>query len=369
MPAHNMPSANMPSANSDRVTGISCLTDADYAALRRSRVLIAGLGNIGAGLAMSLSRLVNCTLVDRDRVEAKNLRNQDYADASDVGRFKAEVVAARIRRAVPEALVEAIPLDLEDVPAGVVAGVDACLGALDSLRARQLLITERAYPLGVPVVDGGVGEPLVGRVHVFLPGDACLECAWSEAHYRHLAREYPCIPGGAATGAATRSPAFLGATVAGIMAAEVVQLLLGRGPEHSLEIAFDLASRRFLTSRLRVAARCRCTHEVVRELLPLGAQFEVATVADLLAILENRFGATSVQLDVRRGLFGDGLFGSRQFVSCEQLRTCSHRRLADLGLVTQDRIRVKVEGQPGSAYVCFDGLARTSLSAEAPCNA
>lgn len=338
-------------------TGLSA---GDYALLRRCRVLIAGLGNIGAGLALSLARLVDCTLVDRDRVEVRNLKNQDYADAGDVGRFKAEVVAARIRRAVPEAQVEAIPLDLEDVPAGVFAGSQVCLGALDSRRARQLLISEHAYPLGVPVVDGGVGEPLVGRVHVFLPGAACLECSWSDAHYRHLAREYPCIPNGSAAGPATVSPAFLGSTVAGIMAAEAVQLLLGHGPQQSVEIAFDLASRRFLTSRLRMAARCRCPHEVVRELLPLRATFERATVADLLATVQCRYGATPVQFEVRRGVFADGLFGSGRLVSSEQLRACTSRRLADLGFLALDRIRVRAAGEPCSAYVRLNGVDQTA---------
>ena len=38
----------------------------------------------------------------------------------------------------------------------------------------------------MPVVDGGVGHPRLGRVQVFVPGEhaACLECTWGAADYR-----------------------------------------------------------------------------------------------------------------------------------------------------------------------------------------
>jgi molybdopterin/thiamine biosynthesis adenylyltransferase len=137
--------------------------------------------------------------VDRDRVTAENCENQDYS-RSDIGRFKAEALADRLRSQFPGLTVEGIAADLEDLPLGFFQ-VQVLAGALDSRRARQALVSEIGWPLGIPVVDGGVGEGLVGRVQVFVPGEttACLECTWSSEDYRFLAAEYPCTPGAAAT--------------------------------------------------------------------------------------------------------------------------------------------------------------------------
>src|SRR5205814_1582034 len=94
-------------------------------------------------------------LVDRDVVEGKNLAAQDYRPEG-VGRFKSDAQAERLRARFPRLTVESYPVDLEDLPLGV-AAVDLILGGLDSRRARQVLVGEIAWPLGVPVVDGGVG--------------------------------------------------------------------------------------------------------------------------------------------------------------------------------------------------------------------
>jgi hypothetical protein len=131
--------------------------------LRAKSVLIAGLGNIGSPLVAFLARLGvgELRLVDRDRVEEKNVRSQDYLP-EDVGSFKTEVLAERLRRQMPDLAIESRAINLEDLPMED-ASVDLVLGALDSRRARQVLISEMAWPFGVPVIDGGVGEGWRGR--------------------------------------------------------------------------------------------------------------------------------------------------------------------------------------------------------------
>lgn len=322
---------------------------------RTVRVLLAGAGNIGSFLALLIARVSGFVrLVDRDRVEAKNAANQDFCAERDVGHFKVDVLAEKIRQTVPGVVVEAIAKDLEDVPVGDFADVDLCLGALDSLRARQVLISERAFPLGIPVIDGGVGAPMLGRVHVYLPASACLECSWQEGHYRNLARETPCTPGENAAGPPTLAPAFVGATVAGIMAGEAANLLFGCFPVESQEIAFDLAHRRFVTSRLRRASRCRFDHEVVADRFELGHDFATATVADLLSAVRRRFGSSPVLLETRRRLFDVGNPALDRFLTPMQLEEHGARRLADLGLTPRDRVRLRVEGSNASAYLLME---------------
>jgi molybdopterin/thiamine biosynthesis adenylyltransferase len=306
----------------------------DPFSLSATSVLIAGAGNIGSHLVPLIARsavgLVR--IVDRDRVEAKNLATQDFRPG-DVGRAKALVLAERLRSQLPDKPIEAHCCDLEDLPLGA-AAVDVILGALDSRRARQVLISEMAWPLGVPVIDGGVGEGLVGRVQVFVPGPAaaCLECTWGQADYRQLAAEYPCLPGGEAQAPATVSTAFLGAAVASLMASECLRLLAGDRPAESYEVPFDLRQhhmRRFLLLR---SPSCRFDHEVVTAARPLKG----ATVADLLAEVQGACDGVPARLECRRGVAGPD-----RFLMPEALRDRAADSLASLGLVAGDRVRVR----------------------------
>lgn len=233
--------------------------------LAASSVLIAGAGNIGSHLAPQIARagVGRICLVDRDRVEAKNLATQAFRP-EDVGRFKAEALAERLRESFPQQSIEARACELEALSPDDIS-VDVMLGALDSRRARQVLVSEMGWPRGVPVVDGGVGEGLLGRVQVFLPGpvSACLECTWGREDYRQLAAEYPCLPGANTVGRPTISTAFLGNFTAAVMTAECLRVLAGRAGSDSYEVVFDLKHYQFRRYLLRRSSTCRRDHTIV----------------------------------------------------------------------------------------------------------
>jgi molybdopterin/thiamine biosynthesis adenylyltransferase len=296
-------------------------------------VLIAGAGNIGSHLAPLLARagVGVLRIVDRDIVEEKNLAQQDYGP-QDIGRGKAEALARRLSEHFPRIRIEPFVADLEDVPLSAFRA-DVLFGALDSRRARQVLISERGWPLGVPVIDGGVGEGLLGRVQVFAPDEesACLECTWSDADYRQLAAEYPCQPGAAVSTPATVAPACVGAVVAGIMAAR--WLCWGEMPGGSREIAFDLKHNRFLESRLRRSPRCRFDHQIVSEIATISAN---ASIADLVGLIERRFGTRPAHVEGRRQP-GQGGFTATRFLPVEALRARGGEPLSALG----DGVRVR----------------------------
>jgi molybdopterin/thiamine biosynthesis adenylyltransferase len=308
--------------------------------LTNATVLIGGAGNIGSYLVPLLARagVGSIRLVDRDRVEPKNLLRQDY-QAADVGRFKAEVQAERLQRQYPGQRFEPFCCDLEDLPLGL-ADVDVILGALDSRRARQVLISEMAWPLGVPVVDGGVGDNLLGRVQVFVPGadTACLECTWGKEDYRQLAAEYPCVPGAAAEGPPTTAPAFLGSLVASLMAGECLRLLGKETPTESYEVPFDLRHHQLRRFTLKRARACRHDHIVVQHALTLACG---ASVAELLATLESRFGPGPLQMTYRRCLGQGNPPGAARYLTVEFLKQHRSETLAKLGLVPGDHIRVR----------------------------
>jgi molybdopterin/thiamine biosynthesis adenylyltransferase len=325
------------------------LSPADIERLAGSRVTLVGLGNIGSHAALQLARMNIgvLQLIDRDFVEERNLANQAYSDPQQVGRSKAELIAEQVLCIAPGTVVKPLVADVEDVPVGRFATSHLILGALDSLHARQVLGNERAYCLNLPYIDGGVdaaGEWL-GRVQVLIPGAACLECGWSDQHYRETARETPCDPDGQVSGRPTLAPALLGAVVAGVMVAETIKLLLGHASVTSREIAFDLASGRWMTSQLRRANRCRFHHQVASETLFLSIPFGAAKVSDLLAVLNRRFGDDPVQLEFRRRVFDSGVYGASRFIPPSYLEPLEHHRLAQLRLSPDDFIRVVHDGE------------------------
>ena len=84
--------------------------------LRKSHVLVVGLGGVGAYAAEQLARagIGKMTIVDGDVVSTTNRNRQLLALCSTQGRPKAEVMAERIRDINPEIELEAINQYMKD---------------------------------------------------------------------------------------------------------------------------------------------------------------------------------------------------------------------------------------------------------------
>lgn len=115
--------------------------------LRRSHVLVAGLGGVGAYAAEMLCRagVGELTLVDADRVQKSNINRQLPALHSTVGRLKTEVLAERFRDINPQVVLHALPLYLteENLPALLDAhAFDFVVDAIDTVAPKCCLIAE-----------------------------------------------------------------------------------------------------------------------------------------------------------------------------------------------------------------------------------
>ncbi len=336
--------------------------------LGRARLLLGGAGNVGSFLGIELARRIPPTIpagavfvrvVDRDFIEARNKTNQAYVDEKYVGRPKAEVLAEQMRAMNPAIAVEPVISDVEDVPVGLFADVEVCLDGFDSLRARQVLMSERAWPLGVPAIDGAVGG-CIGSVKRLIPGSGCLECSWGPSHYRQLTREMPCNPLGSAQAPPTNSSAQLGQAVARIMVDELERFYDGPPPTESREITFDLVTGKRFESRLRKARRCRFDHLAVQETIRLGVPFAKATVGNLLAAVAQAWGTVDhVQFEFRRRIFEPDAGGDGRWQLAEGLSLHSQRRLADCHLTHLDRIRVKSVSR--DAFLVWEEAANHGL--------
>jgi hypothetical protein len=125
------------------------------------------------------------------------------------------------------------------------------------------------------------------------------------------------------------------------MTARYLSLLAGEAPAESREIAFDLRHSRFLESRLRRSARCRFDHGIVPEVVDLAHS---ARVADLLALVEGRFGSRPAHLEGRRQP-GQGGFGVTRFLPVEALRSRADEPVSALGIGPGDGVRVRCGGE------------------------
>lgn len=137
--------------------------------LRDGRVVVCGVGALGSHLASSLARagVGHLRLVDRDRVEERNLSTQPWARA-EVGAPKAKLLAAQLYRAVGVDA-EAHAVELSDTNAKkLLRGVDLVVDAFDNAASRAC-VQRTAAALGLPCLHAGLSGDGYGEV-VFDPG-------------------------------------------------------------------------------------------------------------------------------------------------------------------------------------------------------
>lgn len=266
-------------------------------------VLVGAGGNIGSHLVPHLGRmagLTRVTLVDPGRYETPNLASQDIA-ARDVGHGKARVQARRLARIAPGLAVEALAAAVEDLPLGRLRA-DAIVTALDSRAARQI-VNDAAFHLGVPWVDTGVmGERLLARVNVHVPGPQapCLECAWDDRDYAALEVAYPCR--GEAGAPATGAPSYLGALAAALAAPELRRLLDGDRTSEAIgrQVIVDAARHRTTVTALARRAACRRADHDAWSITRLARGPRRITLAELVAPGSRRRSEAAAAIGARR---------------------------------------------------------------------
>ena len=254
---------------------------------RLKSLTYVGAGNIGSHTIVLLARsglVKHLTLVDPDRYETRNLGSQDIG-ARDVGRFKVDVLAARVHSINPELRVDTIRTPVEQVPPGRLRA-DVIASSPDGLGPRRH-VNRIAFRLGVPLVDAGVrAEGLLVRVDIVQPSleGGCLECGWSTQEIASLDVHHPCTP--VAATAPTATPAYTGALAASIQTRECLKLLRGdaeHGPSPH-QIYMDSTTYRCYVTARRRSPECRFKHGqwAIR---PLGRTAGAITLGQALRLV------------------------------------------------------------------------------------
>lgn len=152
--------------------------------LKRSRVLVAGLGGLGSPAAIYLAAagIGNLRIVDSDKVELSNLNRQILHWTKDVGRSKADSAGEKLYQLNRETKIETIKERItEDNVSDLVSGCDLILDAMDNLETRYLL-NRIAITRKIPFCHGAV-HGFEGRAMTVIPGEtACLMCIYQGAN-------------------------------------------------------------------------------------------------------------------------------------------------------------------------------------------
>jgi len=145
-------------------------------------ITICGVGALGGNLAETLARMgfSRLKLIDRDRVEMRNLSTQPY-NRAEVGMPKARALANSLYRAV-QTKAEPLVVELtESNAAKLLKGSSLVVDAFDN-RAGRAAVSETARKLNLPCLHIGFsGDGLYGSglwepnyvVPNVTPGDPC----------------------------------------------------------------------------------------------------------------------------------------------------------------------------------------------------
>jgi hypothetical protein len=201
----------------------------DWGRMRQTTAVFVGGGAVGRPLAEHLAFLgmKRCFVVDPKRYKPQSRVSQ--CEAEDVGRFKAEVVAARLQRLGVDAA--ALVEDIAAVPPGIIEPESLVLVSVDNRRADiiagRLAAMMRTRLLKVNVAP----EYLMASIRAYdLRADVvplCVECQMTEEQYRDQRHPLSCDPGPEQPTGSPRALCWLAADAAAMAAAQIIA-----SPEH-----------------------------------------------------------------------------------------------------------------------------------------
>ena len=148
-------------------------------ALAAARVLVVGVGGLGAPAARALAGAGVGTLglVDPDVVEVSNLHRQPLYDDDDVGTAKVDAAAARLRALAPGIAIETRRERCDAGDAPLFRRFDVVVDGTDSIAAKFDL-NNAAVAAGIPLVHAGV-LGFRAQVMTILPHrTACYRCVF-----------------------------------------------------------------------------------------------------------------------------------------------------------------------------------------------
>jgi tRNA A37 threonylcarbamoyladenosine dehydratase len=175
-----------------------------FGLIRKARVMVIGLGGVGAHAAVNLARsgIGTLHLVDFDSVSESSLNRSPFAEPSDIGRPKTDALCDYLNRVCPdtEVMVSAAFCGDDTLPQLLPqdAAPDLVIDAIDSLNTKVGLLVW-CHDHGIPVVTsmGAAGKRDVGQVRTGDLTDSTIcplaRKVRSRLHRRGVVRGIPAI--------------------------------------------------------------------------------------------------------------------------------------------------------------------------------
>jgi molybdopterin/thiamine biosynthesis adenylyltransferase len=251
--------------------------EAGQAILRDAHVAVVGAGGTGSHVLTQLAhlRIGKLTIIDPDLVELSNLSRLIGSAPSDVGRPKAEVLAATTRTINPSVEVSAVVASVLDTDPAHYVDADIIVCATDGHGSRALLIEVVSQYL-VPVIDLGVEvDPADDRfragggVRILRPGKGCLLCAQTlspaliREEYLDAEQRSREVRLGYIRGVEVPAPSVvaLNGVVASLAVLELCQLLVGMLGSGSSRLLYRAEQRALTTTDLPSRRECHVCGE------------------------------------------------------------------------------------------------------------
>ena len=135
--------------------------------LKKSKILIFGVGGVGGYCAEALCRagIGEITIVDYDIIDITNLNRQIIATRDNIGLEKVTVMKKRLYSINEEIIVTPIPIRIEkeNIDQFELEKYDYIIDAIDDVSGK-ISIIESAHILGIPVISSmGTGNKIMGE--------------------------------------------------------------------------------------------------------------------------------------------------------------------------------------------------------------
>lgn len=217
--------------------------------LRKSKVLIVGLGGLGNPVSMYLSAagIGQLILADGDTVDFTNLQRQVLFTPEDINQNKAEVAADKLSKQNSDVEIEAVDEMLDQEACDYyIPQVDVVIDCTDNIQARYMLnqsCVAHKIPLIVGAATGFDGQQMV--VDPRDENSACYHCLFPASE---RAPENNC-----------QTVGILGpvlAIVGGMQALETIKLLTGNKVTLSQLNLFDGLTNEWQKFRIKKQKNC-----------------------------------------------------------------------------------------------------------------
>jgi len=212
--------------------------------LKKARVIVAGAGGLGcpASLYLAAAGVGHITIIDKETVELSNLNRQVVYYQPDIGKYKADSVAEKLRLLNSSIEVEAVNAEItEKSVRDLIKGSDVVVDGMDNFTTRFIL-NSGCVKEKIPFVHAGI-YGLDGHMTTIIPRKGpCLQCIFPEKPPE--VEKFPVV--GVTPG-----------TLAILQALETIKLIIGLGePLVGRMLLFDGEDLTFSTMEVRRDPNC-----------------------------------------------------------------------------------------------------------------